>query len=112
MSWVPSEALTFLREVDAINMRRRARTVELARELCGGSVLGKRIAVLGAAFKPNSDDVRDSPALHVAGQIQLQGGLVTVYDPKAMDNARELLPDPDLRRRRWPRAPGRIWSCT
>ncbi len=87
-----AEALTFLREVDAINMRRRTRTVELARELCGGSVVGKRIAVLGAAFKPDSDDVRDSPALHVAGEIHLQGGLVTVYDPKAMDNARERFP--------------------
>jgi UDPglucose 6-dehydrogenase len=87
-----AEALTFLREVDAINMLRRTRTVELARAACGGSLLGRRVAVLGAAFKPNSDDVRDSPALNVAGQIQLQGGLVSVYDPKAMDNARALFP--------------------
>ncbi len=86
------EALTFLREVDAINMRRRTRTVEIARDICGGQLLGRRIAVLGAAFKPNSDDVRDSPALNVAGQIQLQGGDVTVYDPKAMDTARALFP--------------------
>ncbi|MFE0626454.1 UDP-glucose dehydrogenase family protein [Streptomyces sp. NPDC058864] len=87
------QALTFLREVDSINMRRRAHMVELAREACGGSgFLGKRIAVLGAAFKPDSDDVRDSPALNVAGQIHLQGGQVTVYDPKAMDNARRLFP--------------------
>jgi UDPglucose 6-dehydrogenase len=85
------QALTFLREVDSINMRRRSRMVELAREQCGG-FLGRRIAVLGAAFKPDSDDVRDSPALNVAGQIQLQGGQVTVYDPKAMDNARKLFP--------------------
>ena len=55
------QALTFLREVDNINMRRRIRMVELAREVCDGSLLGKRIAVLGAAFKPNSDDIRDSP---------------------------------------------------
>ncbi|MFF7213104.1 UDP-glucose dehydrogenase family protein [Streptomyces sp. NPDC008238] len=87
------QALTFLREVDSINMRRRAHMVELAREACGGSgFLGKRIAVLGAAFKPDSDDVRDSPALNVAGQIHLQGGQVTVYDPKAMENARRLFP--------------------
>ncbi|MBF9073302.1 UDP-glucose dehydrogenase family protein [Streptacidiphilus fuscans] len=86
------QALTFLREVDSINMRRRSRMVELAREQLGGGFLGQRIAVLGAAFKPNSDDVRDSPALNVAAQIQLQGGQVTVYDPKAMDNARKLFP--------------------
>jgi UDPglucose 6-dehydrogenase len=86
------QALTFLREVDAINMRRRARLVDLAREQCGGSFLGRRIAVLGAAFKPDSDDIRDSPALNVAAQIQLQGGDVSVYDPKAMDNARKMYP--------------------
>jgi len=86
------QALTFLREVDAINMRRRTRTVDVARECCGGSFLGKRVAVLGAAFKPNSDDIRDSPALNVAGQIQLQGAQVTVYDPKGMDNARRVFP--------------------
>ncbi|MZD05116.1 nucleotide sugar dehydrogenase [Streptomyces sp. SID5785] len=87
------QALTFLREIDSINMRRRGAMVEMAREaLGGGPFLGKRVAVLGAAFKPDSDDVRDSPALNVAGQIQLQGGQVTVYDPKGMDNARRLFP--------------------
>jgi UDPglucose 6-dehydrogenase len=87
------QALTFLREVDSINMRRRGHMVELAREACGGGgFLGVRIAVLGATFKPDSDDVRDSPALNVAGQIHLQGGQVTVYDPKGMDNARKLFP--------------------
>ncbi|MEH6375174.1 UDP-glucose/GDP-mannose dehydrogenase family protein [Streptomyces sp. KLMMK] len=86
------QALTFLREVDSINMRRRAHMVELAREAVGGSFLGQRVAVLGAAFKPDSDDVRDSPALNVAGQIHLQGGQVTVYDPKGMENARRLFP--------------------
>lgn len=86
------QALTFLREVDSINMRRRSRMVELAREQCGGGFLGRRVAVLGAAFKPNSDDIRDSPALNVAAQIQLQGAQVTVYDPKAMDNARKMFP--------------------
>ncbi|MCX4558499.1 UDP-glucose dehydrogenase family protein [Streptomyces umbrinus] len=87
------QALTFLREIDSINMRRRGQMVEMTREaLGGGSFLGKRIAVLGATFKPDSDDVRDSPALNVAGQIHLQGGQVTVYDPKGMDNARRLFP--------------------
>ncbi|NGN65375.1 UDP-glucose/GDP-mannose dehydrogenase family protein [Streptomyces sp. A7024] len=86
------QALTFLREIDSINMRRRGAAVELAREACGGSFLGKRVAVLGATFKPDSDDVRDSPALNVAGQIHLQGGQVTVYDPKGMENARRLFP--------------------
>ncbi|MFF8847744.1 UDP-glucose dehydrogenase family protein [Streptomyces sp. NPDC015127] len=87
------QALTFLREVDSINMRRRGHMVELARDAVGGtSFLGKRVAVLGATFKPDSDDVRDSPALNVAGQIHLQGGQVTVYDPKGMDNARRLFP--------------------
>lgn len=86
------QALTFLREVDEINMRRRAKMVELAREQCGGGFLGRRIAVFGAAFKPESDDIRDSPALNVAAQIQLQGGHVTVYDPKALENARLTYP--------------------
>jgi UDPglucose 6-dehydrogenase len=87
------QALTFLREIDSINMRRRGQMVGMAREALGdGTFLGKRVAVLGATFKPNSDDVRDSPALNVAGQIHLQGGQVTVYDPKGMDNARRLFP--------------------
>ncbi|MGW7431885.1 UDP-glucose dehydrogenase family protein [Streptomyces sp. NPDC054861] len=87
------QALTFLREIDSINMRRRGQMVEMTRDALGdGSFLGKRVAVLGATFKPDSDDVRDSPALNVAGQIHLQGGQVTVYDPKGMDNARRLFP--------------------
>lgn len=87
------QALTFLREIDSINMRRRGQMVELTREaLGGGSFLGRRVAVLGATFKPDSDDVRDSPALNVAGQIHLQGGQVTVYDPKGMENARRVFP--------------------
>jgi UDPglucose 6-dehydrogenase len=87
------QALAFLREVDAINMRRRVRMVDLAREQVGGSFLGRRVAVLGAAFKPNSDDVRDSPALNVAAQIRLQGGDVVVTDPAAVANARRAWPD-------------------
>ncbi|MFD6350380.1 UDP-glucose dehydrogenase family protein [Streptomyces roseolus] len=87
------QALTFLREIDSINMRRRGQMVEMAREALGGdSFLGRRVAVLGATFKPDSDDVRDSPALNVAGQIHLQGGQVTVYDPKGMENARKVFP--------------------
>ncbi|TDP37702.1 UDP-glucose dehydrogenase family protein [Nocardia ignorata] len=86
--------LTLLREVDSINMRRRTRVVDIVREVCG-SLIGARIAVLGAAFKPESDDVRDSPALNVAGQLQLQGANVTVYDPRAMDNSRRIFPTLD-----------------
>ncbi|GAA3116809.1 UDP-glucose/GDP-mannose dehydrogenase family protein [Planomonospora alba] len=86
------QALTFLREVDAINMRRRARMVDLARELAGGSFHGCEMTVLGAAFKPNSDDIRDSPALDVAVKIAQQGGKVTVYDPVAQENARRAHP--------------------
>ncbi|MGW5321818.1 UDP-glucose dehydrogenase family protein [Rhodococcus pyridinivorans] len=86
------QALTFLREVDNINMRRRTGTVDKVRTLLGGSLVGAKIAVLGAAFKPESDDVRDSPALNIAGQAQLQGATVTVYDPKAMENSRRIYP--------------------
>ncbi len=89
------QALTFLREVDNINMRRRIRMVELAREVCDGSLLGKRIAVLGAAFKPDSDDIRDSPALNVAAQLQLQGAVVRVTDPAAVENCRRQWPHLD-----------------
>lgn len=88
-------AMTLLREVDSINMRRRTRMVEIAKGVAGGSLIGTRVAVLGAAFKPDSDDIRDSPALNIAGQIQLQGASVSVYDPKAMDNSRILFPTLD-----------------
>jgi len=87
-----NHALTFLREVDSINMRRRTRMVDLATTACGGSLLGANVAVLGAAFKPESDDVRDSPALNVAGMLQLNGATVNVYDPKAMENSQRLFP--------------------
>lgn len=89
------QALTFLKEVDTINMRRRIRMVELAREVCDGSLLGKRVAVLGAAFKPDSDDIRDSPALNVAAQLQLQGAVVRVTDPAAIENSRREWPQLD-----------------
>ncbi|MFE3320851.1 UDP-glucose dehydrogenase family protein [Nocardia sp. NPDC059195] len=85
-------AVAFLREVDNINMRRRTKVVDMATRACGGSLLGANVAVLGAAFKPESDDVRDSPALNVAGMIQLHGAVVTVYDPKAVENSRRVFP--------------------
>ena len=91
-------ALAFLGEVDEINMRRRQRVVDLARTLVGGSFLGRNVAVLGAAFKPNSDDVRDSPALNVAATIQLRGASVRVHDPEAIDNARAVFPHLDYAR--------------
>jgi UDPglucose 6-dehydrogenase len=87
------QALSFLSEVDAINLRRRARMVDLAREQLDDSVAGRRIGVLGAAFKPNSDDIRDSPALDVAAKLHSLGADVAVYDPAAMDNARLRYPD-------------------
>ncbi|MQY07268.1 UDP-glucose dehydrogenase family protein [Actinomadura macrotermitis] len=90
------QALTFLREVDEINIRRRIRMVDLARQQLGGSFIGRTVGVLGAAFKPNSDDVRDSPALDVAATIRAQGGKVTVYDPQAMANARRAQPSLDF----------------
>ncbi|WP_461022654.1 UDP-glucose dehydrogenase family protein [Thalassiella azotivora] len=86
------EALNFLREVDEVNMRRRTRVVDQARDLCGGSLLGRKIAVLGAAFKPNTDDVRDSPALNVAATLHLGGAQVVVHDPEANDNAASRFP--------------------
>jgi UDPglucose 6-dehydrogenase len=87
------QALAFLREIDSINMRRRVRMVDLARESLGGSIVGRRIAVLGLAFKPNSDDIRDSPSLNVAAQMRLQGASVVVTDPQAVPNAQKAWPD-------------------
>ncbi|UBQ03993.1 UDP-glucose dehydrogenase family protein [Curtobacterium sp. TXMA1] len=86
------QAVRFLDEVDAINLRRRQRTVDLVTEMAGGSVAGKRIAALGAAFKPNSDDIRDAPALDVARMLDEAGAVVTVYDPEAMANAARAYP--------------------
>ncbi|WP_309127656.1 UDP-glucose/GDP-mannose dehydrogenase family protein [Microbacterium sp.] len=86
------ESVNFLREVDAINLRRRDRAVELVVEGLGGSVYGKKVAVLGAAFKPHSDDVRDSPALDVAVRLNGLGANVVVTDPQAIENARRLHP--------------------
>ncbi|MFF7933637.1 UDP-glucose/GDP-mannose dehydrogenase family protein [Streptomyces sp. NPDC007940] len=82
------ESVAFLRQIDEINTRQRRRTVELAERLVGGSLPGRRVAVLGAAFKPGSDDVRDSPALAVAEAVRGRGAQVCVHDPEAADNAR------------------------
>jgi UDPglucose 6-dehydrogenase len=86
------QAVSFLKNVDEINLRRRARMVDLARAMCDGSLAGRRAGVLGAAFKPESDDIRDSPALDVAFAIQRAGAAVWVYDPEAMANAKETHP--------------------
>ncbi|MFB8894088.1 MULTISPECIES: UDP-glucose/GDP-mannose dehydrogenase family protein [Microbacterium] len=86
------ESVAFLREVDAINMRRRDRAVDLVVSAFGGSVFKKNITVLGAAFKPHSDDTRDSPALDVAVRLHGLGAWVTVTDPEAIENARRIHP--------------------
>ncbi len=86
------EALAFLREVDQINLRQRTHTVNLALAALGGSFAARNVTVLGAAFKPDSDDVRDSPALAVAAAIHNAGGNVVVHDPKALANAARVYP--------------------
>ena len=86
------QALEFLREIDSINLRARARVIELVRKDLSEDLRGKKIAVLGAAFKPDSDDVRDSPALDISAQIQAAGATVVVHDPKAIANAEKRFP--------------------
>jgi len=87
------KAVSFLREMDSINLRRRTRVADLVSELAGGDVAEMPVCLLGAAFKPGSDDVRDSPALDVARILHGMGAQVTVYDPAAVDNARRAWPD-------------------
>jgi UDPglucose 6-dehydrogenase len=89
------QAVAFLHEVDEINNRRRLRIVDLIRELADGDLEGTRVAALGAAFKPNSDDVRDAPALDVARMLYLEGANVRIYDPEANENAHRAYPDLD-----------------
>ena len=86
------ESVAFLRQVDEINLRRRERAVQLVVEGLGGSVFEKKVTVLGAAFKPHSDDIRDSPALDVAVRLHGLGAKVTVTDPAAIENARRIHP--------------------
>lgn len=87
------EALTFLREVDTINLRRRDHAVRLAEEVVGGSLSGKKIAVLGITFKPDTDDLRDSPALDIASKLWAAGADLAIVDPAAGDKLRERRPD-------------------
>ena len=86
------QALEFLREIDSINLRARQRVIELVRIDLSDNIAGKKIAVLGAAFKPDSDDVRDSPALDIAAQIAAAGAVVTIHDPKAIAPAKKRFP--------------------
>ena len=86
------QAVEFLKEIDAINLRARQRIIELVRKDLSDNLQGKKVAILGAAFKPDSDDVRDSPALDIAAQIQAAGAIVTVHDPKAIANAQKRFP--------------------
>ena len=86
------QALEFLKEIDSINLRARQRIIELVRKDLADDLTGKKVAILGAAFKPDSDDVRDSPALDIAAQLQAAGAVVTVHDPKAIANAQKRFP--------------------
>ncbi|WP_431220313.1 UDP-glucose dehydrogenase family protein [Leifsonia xyli] len=85
------EAVQFLDEVDKINLRRRTRVVEMVREEAGG-LAGVRVGVLGLAFKPHSDDIRDSPALEIAMRLADAGAIVTATDPQAVENTRRRAP--------------------
>jgi UDPglucose 6-dehydrogenase len=86
------QSLEFLREIDSINLRARQRMIDLVRADVSQDLKGKKIAVLGAAFKPDSDDVRDSPALDIAAQIHAAGAEVWVHDPKAIEPAKNRFP--------------------
>ncbi|MGP4055680.1 UDP-glucose dehydrogenase family protein [Mycobacterium sp. 4D054] len=98
------QMLMLMREVDSINVRRRSRMVGLARDMLGGGLAGARVAVLGASFTPDSDDVGDSPALNIAGQLHAEGASICVFDPHAMDNARAVFPNFDY-------APDAVEAC-
>ena len=91
------DSLNFLREVDKVNLRRRDRVVTLVRAELGGAVVGRRVGVLGLSFKPESDDIRDSPALDVACRLILEGALVAVTDPQAIETSRRVMPSLDYR---------------
>jgi UDPglucose 6-dehydrogenase len=81
------ESLAFLKEIDAINLRRRQRVVDLVVEMLDGQAFDKKVAVLGLAFKPDSDDIRDSPALDITVQLHGLGAIVSATDPEAIQNA-------------------------
>jgi UDPglucose 6-dehydrogenase len=86
------ESVAFLKEVDSINLRQRDRVVDMVIDALGGNVFQKKVAVLGLAFKPSSDDVRDSPALDVAVRLHGLGAEVVATDPEAIANSRRLHP--------------------
>ncbi len=88
-----NQALEFLREIDAINLRARQRVIDVVRNFLGEELKGRHISILGAAFKPESDDVRDSPALDIAAQLHAAGAVVKVHDPKAIANAQARFPN-------------------
>ena len=87
------QALEFLREIDAINIRARQRVIDVVRSELSEDLTQYKIAVLGATFKPDSDDVRDSPALDIAAQLQAAGATVVVHDPKGIEPARKRFPN-------------------
>jgi UDPglucose 6-dehydrogenase len=86
------DSVAFLKEIDNINLRRRERMVEMVIESLDGQVYQKKVAVLGLAFKPDSDDVRDSPALDVAVRLNGLGAHVVATDPAAIPNSVRLHP--------------------
>jgi UDPglucose 6-dehydrogenase len=90
-----NQALEFLREIDAINLRARQRVIDVVRADLSEDLSQYKIAVLGATFKPDSDDVRDSPALDIAAQLQAAGATVVVHDPKGIEPARKRFPNLD-----------------
>jgi UDPglucose 6-dehydrogenase len=90
-----NQALEFLREIDAINLRARQRVIDVVRADLSDDLTQYKIAVLGATFKPDSDDVRDSPALDIAAQLQAAGATVVVHDPKGIEPARKRFPNLD-----------------
>jgi len=90
------QALEFLREIDAINLRARQRVIDVVRADLSEDLTQYKIAVLGATFKPDSDDVRDSPALDIAAQLQAAGATVVVHDPKGIEPARKRFPNLDF----------------
>ena len=93
------QALEFLREIDAINLRARQRVIDVVRADLSDDLTQYKIAVLGATFKPDSDDVRDSPALDIAAQLQAAGATVVVHDPKGIEPARKRFPHLDYAER-------------
>jgi len=86
------QVVGLMQQVDEINMGQRQRVIDMAIDSAGGSVLNRRVAVIGAAFKPLTDDVRDSPALNVAAALHLRGAQVTLWDPEAMEPAKRSFP--------------------